>query len=95
MQVRGSALALKRSPFKKKSTLVPLSSMPKDSIQECIPVGCVPSATVAVVCGGGGAWSGGGVLLPGGPALGGACSGGGCLVPEGWCLLRGWYPSMH
>ena len=43
--------------------------------QECIPVGCAPSATV-VVC-----WGVGG-LVPGG-----ACSGG-CLLPGG-CLLRG------
>ena len=67
------------------------------SKQECIPVGCVPSATVAI-CRGvpalGGCLFWGGCLLQGVPALGGACSRG-CLVqgvsaPRGW-----WYPSMH
>ena len=38
--------------------------------QECIPVGCVPSAAVAVC------WVGGGVCL-GGSVKGGVCPGGG------------------
>ena len=41
-------------------------------VQECIPVGCVPSATVAVCCWKGGACSGG-VPAPG--------RGRGCLLP--------------
>ena len=41
--------------------------------QECIPVGCVPSATVAVCWGEGG---------------GRVCSWGGCLLLVGVCLLR-------
>ena len=65
--------------------------------QECIPVGCIPSAAVAVF------WRGvysGGVVC----SWGWVCSGGECLL-WGWgvCfgggLLRGggwwWYPSMH
>ena len=43
--------------------------------QECIPVGCVPSATEAVW------WEGGGVCSRGSLLPGGVCSGG--------CLLRG------
>ena len=68
--------------------------------QECIPVGCLPSATVTVCCrgepgpGGGGVWSGGcqggawsqGGLLQGVPGPGGVCSGE-CLVPGGVCTL--------
>ena len=61
--------------------------------QECIPVGCVHSATVAICCRGclvlGGACSGGvsgpsGVPVPGGgAALGGAWSWGrGCVVSQ-------------
>ena len=51
--------------------------------QECIPVGCVPSATVAVSLGGGclllgKVWSQGGCLL-----LGGACSWVECLLLGG------------
>ena len=61
--------------------------------QECIPVGCVPPASVAVsergVCPGGSAWQGvsscqggvclpGGVYLPGGDCPGGLCQGGVC-----------------
>ena len=50
--------------------------------QECIPVGCVPSATVAVsrVRGGGGGVC---VSAPGGCLLPGGC------VCSGGCLLRG------
>ena len=54
--------------------------------QECIPVGCVPSATVAVcqgVPGMGGAWSASGeVCLVQGER--------GVSAPRGW-----WYPSMN
>ena len=56
--------------------------------QECIPVGCVPSAAVAV-------WGGGVVCLLGGVCFfGGVCLLGGCLllggVPASWgCLLLG------
>ena len=64
--------------------------------QECIPVGCVPSATVAVSAGGsapGGDACSWGVLPLGGSALGGVCSWGGVYfwggaAPEG-CLLFG------
>ena len=45
--------------------------------QECIPVGCVPSAAVAVC------W--GGCLLPGDAWLGGVPAPGGCLLPGGAC----------
>ena len=50
--------------------------------QECIPVGCVPSATIAVccrrgVCSWGGTWCGG---VPG---------------PGGYLVREGWYPSIH
>ena len=66
--------------------------------QECIPVGCVPSAAVAV-WGRGGCLVGGGVWSRGVSARGGVCSGG-CLVlggvsglgvsrPMGVCLLQG------
>ena len=50
--------------------------------QECIPVGCVPSATVAVSWGS--AWSGGCLVL-GVPGLGG------CLVRG--CLVQGGVPA--
>ena len=73
--------------------------------QECIPVGCVPSAAVAVSARGGVPAPGGG-LLPGGclllqggclllgglllPGVGGLlCSGGGSACSRGWCLLPG------
>ena len=49
--------------------------------QECIPVGCVPSATVAVC------WGDGGCLLWGVSALGGVCSGG--VSAWGGLLLGG------
>ena len=59
--------------------------------QECIPVGCVPSATVAagegVVSAPGGVWETGGVcpmgVCPagGGSAPGGICPGGGVSAP--------------
>ena len=62
----------------------PMVSHPKKvGKQECIPVGCVPSATVAVSVVGGGLLRGGGCLL-----WGDACSGG-CLLLEGGCLLPG------
>ena len=60
--------------------------------QECIPVGCVPSAAVTV-SGGGGVFPGvsaqGGVCLRGGGLPSGiAClGGGGCLPNEGVCLV--------
>ena len=72
--------------------------------QECIPVGCVPSAAVAVSWGGGllpgGVYSQGGVSSRGVSALRGVCSQGGvcswgCLLPGvsalggGGCLLPG------
>ena len=51
--------------------------------QECIPVGCVPSATVTVCWRGclvrGGAWSQGECLVPGGLPPGGVPGPGGCL----------------
>ena len=65
--------------------------------QECIPVGCAPSAAVAVSRGGvssqGGVCSWGGVCSGGVSALGGVCSGG-CLLlggvsAPGGCLLWG------
>ena len=69
--------------------------------QECIPVGCVPSATVAV-SGGSATWGVRGGLLQGerrGVCSQGVCSEGGgsalggCLLPEGsapgGCLLLG------
>ena len=48
-------------------------------LQECIPVGCVPSAAVAV------SWRegclpGGGVVCPGGVSAQGVCPGWGCLA---------------
>ena len=53
--------------------------------QECIPVGCIPSATVAVSRGG---LCSGGVYAPGGVcSWGGLCSGGG--VCSRGCLLLG------
>ena len=63
--------------------------------QECIPVGCVPSAAVAVSRGGGGTWSGGvpglgGLYLPGGgglPGLG-VYLPGGCTWSWGVYLVR-------
>ena len=45
----------------------------KQTRQECIPVGCVPSAAVAVC------WEGG--ICPRG-----VCPGGGVCLPRGWCL---------
>ena len=45
--------------------------------QECIPVGCVPSAAVAVCWGGG---------LPRGVRPGGICPRGGGGSAQGWCL---------
>ena len=55
--------------------------------QECIPVGCVPSATEAVW------WEGGGVCSRGSLLPGGVCSGGcllrGSLLQGGMCLLPG------
>ena len=46
------------------------------NLQECIPVGCIPSATVAIL---------GGLLLGGGSALGG-CLLWGCLLWGGACF---------
>ena len=46
--------------------------------QECIPVGCVPSAVVAISGGGGG-------VCPGGYLPGGECLPGGCLPGGGVC----------
>ena len=60
--------------FLKPSAKSQINRLKKLSKQECIPVGCVPSAAVAV-CSGGGE----GVPAPGG-GEGGVCSGG-CLVP--------------
>ena len=66
-----------------------------ESIQECIPVGCIPSNAVAVC------W-GEGVCLPRGwcgvwgSAGGKGCPPGGCLssvVSAGGCLTRGCLPS--
>ena len=70
--------------------------------QECIPVGCIPSAAVAICWGGclprglsarGGVCPGGGGVCPGG-----ICPGRGCLSrgvsPVGVCP-GGVYPSMH
>ena len=64
--------------------------------QECIPVGCVPSAALAVSPGGGGSvcvCSRGGVSSQGVSALGGVCSGGYLLLKGvcsgGVCLLLG------
>ena len=56
--------------------------------QECIPVGCVPSAAVAV-CEGGDVW-------PGGCLLAGICPGG-CLpgMSAHGVSTQGVYPSMH
>ena len=59
--------------------------------QECIPVGCVPSAAVTVSRGGG-VSALGGVCSGGCLFLGGVCSGGGCLLLGvsalgGGCLL--------
>ena len=51
--------------------------------QECIPVRCVPSATVAVCWWGGGGPDPGGCLVPEGSG------------PRGCLLPGGWYPSMH
>ena len=58
--------------------------------QECIPVGCVPSAAVAISPGGGGLSAARGCLLRRGLLLGGGCLllGGGCLL-IGVCLLPG------
>ena len=56
-------------------------------LQECIPVGCIPSTAVAVLMVF--AW-GGRCLHTGGVCLGGVCPGGclptGCLPREGVCL---------
>ena len=75
--------------------------------KNCIPVGCVPSAAVAVsapgggggvsarggVCSRGGAWSGGCLLRGRGvPGLGGCLVLGGSVCSWG---EGGWYPSMH
>ena len=49
--------------------------------QECIPVGCITSATVAICWGG--AWSQEGVHGPRGCLLWGGLGPGGCLVPGG------------
>ena len=64
-------------------TPLPLSTEFYDQ-QECIPVGCVPSAAVAVCRGG--AWSLSGGCLPGGvcPGAGVSARGRGCLT--GGCL---------
>ena len=62
--------------------------------QECIQVGCVPSAAVAVSRGGGcllrGGVCSGGVSAPGGLGVysGAVCFGGGCLLP-GVCSWGG------
>ena len=54
--------------------------------QECIPVGCAPSAAVAVSLGEGG-------CSLGGPAAGGR--GSGCLSHGGGICSGRWYPRMH
>ena len=85
------------------------SMLKKVQIRECIPVGCVPSAAVAVFPGGGVSAPGG--SAPGVSALGGGVCSGGVSALGGWflwgvsagggvcsqrgLLLGGWYPSMH
>ena len=66
-----------------KSGFLPLNVDDKNVRQECIPVGCVPSAATAVP--GGGKFAGG--VLP----RGGCFLGGESVLPGG----GGWYPSMH
>ena len=67
--------------------------------QECIPVGCVPSAAVAAGGGGVGVypsmhWTGG--CLPGGICLGAVLPGGGCgCVYPGGVAARGVCISQH
>ena len=68
-------------------------------LQECIPVGCLPSAAVAVSGGWGGVVRLGGGCWPRGCLPGGVCPGGlpgGCLPRgvsvQGGCLPRGWLP---
>ena len=78
--------------------------------QECIPVGCVPSAAVAVSGGGGGCLLWGcvcswrdllqaGVCFQGGVCSWGMYAPGGGSVPRGVSalggLLQGVYPTMH
>ena len=60
------------------------------SQQECIPVGCAPSAAVAI-CWGGGCLLRGMVSAQRGVCLRGSVCPGGCL-PEGWCLPGGRLP---
>ena len=63
------------------------------SKQECIPVGCIPSAAVVISLGGsapGGLSAPGGVCLLWGVSVLGVCvCSGGVSAPEGWCLLCG------
>ena len=65
--------------------------------QDCIPVGCIPSACWPYLpaC----TAQGGVCLLRGGLLLGGLLQGGlllgGVYFPGGVCFQRVWYPSMH
>ena len=65
--------------------------------QECISVGCIPSAAMAFGGGVVGRVCPGGGCLPGGDVgLGGVCSGGD-VCPDGVCLGggRGWQDSLN
>ena len=87
---RGGALSRKIFPKLKLESDLEMDKCKDRSIrilvqQECIPVECVPSAAVAVCCGG---CLPGGVVCPGGrrqPAGGGGV----CLVCPEWCLPGG------
>ena len=108
---RGGALSRKIFPKLKLESDLEMDKSKDRSIrilvqQECIPVECVPSAAVAVCCGG---CLPGGVVCPGGrrqPAGGGGClpslsrvvsaQGGFCLgvVRPGRCLSKGVSPQQ-
>ena len=86
---RGGALSRKIFPKLKLESDLEMDKCKDRSIrilvqQECIPVECVPSAAVAVCCGGVSARRG---CLPRGKAS--ACRGGVCLVCPEWCLPPG------